>query len=244
MESVSFDRVAEVYNKTRGLPPAIMEKVVRIIANELKNCRKILDSGCGTGRFAKPLQSFGFEVVGIDISEKMLKKALEKGVENLLLGDVCFLPFADSSFDATISIHVLHLVKGWSIALREMVRVTRKFLLTCIYTAPNPLNERYRELLKKYGYEKPTLGTAEAELKNLVKPTKSILAASRIPFKADETLATLKDKVNAFQFEVPDDLHIQVMKKLVRQFAGKTYYRDVEILVWDISRLKTFLHSR
>lgn len=209
----------------------------------MKGCIKILDAGCGTGRFAKPLQVLGFEVVGIDISAKMLERAKEKGARNLLLSDICFLPFSDSSFDATISIHVLHLVKGWSIALREIVRVTRNFLLTCIYTAPNPLNERYRELLKEYSYEKPTLGTAEAELKNLVKPTKSMLAASRIQFKADETLATLKDKVDAFQFEVPDDLHIQVMKKLVRQFAGKTYYRDVEILVWDVACLKNFLHS-
>ena len=243
MESISFDRVAGIYDKTRGLPPKTMEKVVQKIAHELKDCRKILDAGCGTGRFAKPLQALGFEVVGIDISAKMLEKAKEKGAKNLLLSDVCFLPFTDSSFDAAISIHVLHLVRGWKIALRDMVRVTRNFLLTCAYTAPNPLNERYRELLKDCGYEKPTLGTSEAELKNLVKPLKSMLAVSRIPFKADETLAILKDKVSAFQFEVPNDLHRHVMKKLMHQWAGKTYHRNIEILVWDIACLKTFLHQ-
>jgi len=243
MESISFDRVAEIYDRTRGLSPAIMEKVVRNVANELKDCRKILDAGVGTGRFAKPLQALGFEVVGIDISAGMLKKAVEKDAKNLLLGDVCFLPFTDSSFDAAISIHVLHLIKGWKMALNEMVRVTRNFLLTCAYMAPNPLNERYRELLKECGYEKPPLGTAEAELKNLVKPTKSILVASRVPFKADDTLAILKDKASAFQFEIPNRLHLKVMKKLTHEFAGKTYYRDIEILAWAIPYLKTFIHS-
>jgi len=196
-----------------------------------------------TGRFAKPLQALGFEVVGIDISARMLRKAVEKDVKNLLLGDICLLPFKDSFFDATISIHVLHLVKGWRMALNEMARVTRNFLLTCTYTAPNPLNERYRELLKECGYEKPPLGTAEAELKNLVRPTKSMLIASRVPFKADDALANLKGKADSFQFEVQNDLHLQVMKKLAHEFAGKTYYRDIEILVWDIACLKTFLKN-
>jgi len=244
MESISFDRVAEIYDKTRGLPLAIMEKVVQNIANELKDCRKILDAGVGTGRFAKPLQTLGFEVVGIDISVKMLEKAREKGAKNLFRGDICSLPFKDSSFDATISIHVLHLVKSWKMALYEMVRVTRKLLLSCTYTTPNPLNERYRELLKECGYERPPVGTSEAELKNLVKPTRSRFTISRIPFKADDTLAILKDKASAFQFEVPNDLHSQVMKKLVHQFAGKTYYRDIEVIVWDIACLRAFLHSQ
>lgn len=243
MESVSFDRVAEIYDKTRGLPPKIMEKVVQKIANELKGWRKVLDAGVGTGRFAKPLQSLGFEVIGIDISTRMLRKAIQKGTKNLLLGDVRFLPFTDSSFDVAISIHVLHLVKDWKTALREIVRVTRNFFLACIYTTPNPLSERYREFLKEYGY-KPTFGIAEAELKSLVKPTRSILAVSKVQIKADDTLANLKDKGSSYQFKIPNEVHVQIMKKLIPQFAGKTYYRDIEILIWDAACLKTFLHSQ
>ena len=56
-------------------------------------------------------------------------------------------------------------------------------------------------------------------------------------------VATLKNKASAFQFKVPNALHKEVMKKLLHEFAGKTYYRDIEILVWDIKSLKNFIHS-
>jgi len=73
--ALSFDRLAEIYDKTRGLPHVTMEKVVRVLVNGLKECGNILDAGVGTGRFAKPLQDLGFKVVGIVVSTTMLKSS-------------------------------------------------------------------------------------------------------------------------------------------------------------------------
>ena len=106
---MSFDRVAEVYNQTRSIPSEVMERIVRILVNELEGYKTVLDAGVGTDRYAKPLQDSGFDVVGLDVASKMLRKAAEKGTSNLLRGDVfCNLPFKNSSFDVTLSASVGH----------------------------------------------------------------------------------------------------------------------------------------
>ncbi|MFW6046882.1 MAG: class I SAM-dependent methyltransferase [Candidatus Woesearchaeota archaeon] len=59
------------------------EKEVDFLENEfnLKNNDKVIDLGCGAGRHSIELASRNYDVVGIDISEKMLNKA-KKRAEN------------------------------------------------------------------------------------------------------------------------------------------------------------------
>jgi 2-polyprenyl-3-methyl-5-hydroxy-6-metoxy-1,4-benzoquinol methylase len=45
---------------------------------------KILDIGCGTGRHSIELSKRGYEIVGIDLSESLLKRAKEKATEQNL----------------------------------------------------------------------------------------------------------------------------------------------------------------
>lgn len=68
--------------------------------------RKILDIGCGTGRHAIELARRGYEVVGIDLSDSLLKRAREKALqENLQVTfqkhDARKLPFSQE-FDLAI----------------------------------------------------------------------------------------------------------------------------------------------
>lgn len=68
---------------------------------------KILDIGCGMGREAFALYDLGFSVVGIDISNEVIKQVVQLASENLydipfLLYDGHYLPFEDESFDAVI----------------------------------------------------------------------------------------------------------------------------------------------
>ena len=48
--------------------PSILEKYVR--------GKRAIDYGCGTGRSTRFLEELGYEVVGVDISQEMLKQAL------------------------------------------------------------------------------------------------------------------------------------------------------------------------
>lgn len=55
-----------------------MEFVERLIHAHLKNPRRILEMGCGTGVHGMMLAERGYDVVGIDISEEMLTAASQR----------------------------------------------------------------------------------------------------------------------------------------------------------------------
>ncbi len=79
MPSISFDPVADAYDKTRGYPAGVEQR----IASALEECAQateqtaFIEVGVGTGRIALPLASLGHSYTGVDISEKMLTQ-LEK----------------------------------------------------------------------------------------------------------------------------------------------------------------------
>ncbi len=236
---ISFDLAAEIYDKTRGPPEQVMKQLVKTLIDELHGYNTVLDAGVGTGRFSKSLQDNGFEVVGVDIAKKMIDKAVEKDVRDLLQGDVCFLPFRDDSFDVTVCIHILHLISEWKMALQEICRVTQKLMVSIIYVLKNPIRETYNRLLRNYGYESRRLGKGEWELKDLVKPSKSVFVASYTN-NADERLAYLSQRAYSSQWEIPEAINKKVVDELKSQFAGKVFPQELRILIWDINDLRAF----
>ena len=86
----------------------------------------VLDCGAGTGLFGSILRVLGYEdLVGIDISERMLEKASEKDAYHSLhrmeLGKP--LGFDTSSFSAAVSVGVFTTNHAPPEALDELVRV-------------------------------------------------------------------------------------------------------------------------
>jgi SAM-dependent methyltransferase len=65
--------------------------------------RRVLDLGCGKGRFARSLMERGAEVVGLDLSAGMLADA---GGLVRVRGSACRLPFDRGSFDAVVAVEV------------------------------------------------------------------------------------------------------------------------------------------
>lgn len=94
----------------------------------------------------------------MDIAKPMIAEASERGVDILVRGDSCFLPFKDNVFDAAVCIYLLHLISEWKTALWEICRVTRKAMVTIIYVGERSILEAYNPLLKDYGYESRRLG--------------------------------------------------------------------------------------
>jgi ubiquinone/menaquinone biosynthesis C-methylase UbiE len=129
---VNFDRVAHVYDETRGLPEGVPEKVRdRIVAATGSGTdTRFLELGVGTGRIALPFINAGHRYTGTDISEQMIARLRQKVGEGpnrltLVTADLSKpLPFADESFDVLIAVHVLHLLDDWRAGLREARRVT------------------------------------------------------------------------------------------------------------------------
>lgn len=92
---------------------------------------KVLDVGCGTGNFSVKLAQLGCKVVGIDISEEMLKKAKEKAQKEGLdiefhKMDIYNLDLGDDTFDAVFSMAAFEFIEEPEKAMEELFRVAKK----------------------------------------------------------------------------------------------------------------------
>lgn len=90
------------YSFTRGTD---QEVAFLVAALGIEPGQRVLDVGCGPGRHANALGRLGFEVVGVDISERFLEVARAEAPPGVsyVRGDARALEF-DSEFDAVISL--------------------------------------------------------------------------------------------------------------------------------------------
>ncbi len=130
MEKEIFDNIANYYDKWFETPLGrkvyLSEK--RAIEGLIENGEgKIaLDLGIGTGLFTQILKEKGYKVVGIDISEEMLKIARKRGFE-VIKGDLNNpLPFEEESFDFIFSMTAIEFLKKPEKLIKEANRVLRK----------------------------------------------------------------------------------------------------------------------
>ena len=93
---------------------------------------RILDSGCGPGIVSRFLSKKVHEVVGLDLTNEMLRIAKEEAVKNAIsnckwvTGDMTNLPFENQSFDGAVTRYTFHHLQAPQEALRELARVTKK----------------------------------------------------------------------------------------------------------------------
>lgn len=83
---------------------------------------RVLDLGCGKGRFAVRLRAGGARVVGLDLSESMLAAAPPV---DRVRGSARRLPFAAGVFDAVVAVEVLEHLDTVGPVLAEAARVLR-----------------------------------------------------------------------------------------------------------------------
>lgn len=93
----SYNNNAERYSKTYNL--SYIEKQLKFYLENF-NGNRILDVGCGHGRDASYFSEKGFDVVGIDLSEELLKTARENSPKSrFYLMDMRHLDFYSNLFD-------------------------------------------------------------------------------------------------------------------------------------------------
>jgi len=128
-EFKSFDRVAHVYDETRGLPPEVEREVganLAALVRTIAPAARVLEVGAGTGRVAVPLAAAGVRVAAADISPKMLSLLRTKSdVVDVLLAEATHLPFRARSFDVVLFVHILHLVPDAAAAVRAALALLR-----------------------------------------------------------------------------------------------------------------------
>lgn len=151
---------------------AVRDRLVNALA--LTGSERVLDAGCGRGLAligcAKKLTTG--KAVGIDLwSAKDLSNnnpdatranAAAEGVADKVeveTGDITKLPFPDASFDAIISMTVIHNIPsrdGRDRALRELARVLKPGGRMAIFDIQHPF--RYTKVLRVAGLDVRSLG--------------------------------------------------------------------------------------
>ncbi len=124
-ESVAgdWDRIRKSYFDDRVTSLAIEKLLPRDLV--------VADIGCGTGSLTFELARFAKKVIGVDLSNEMLRRARalarERAIANVEFqkGDALKLPLERASVGAAFSVMVLHFVPEPERAVAEMCRVTR-----------------------------------------------------------------------------------------------------------------------
>ena len=147
-----FDYVADTYDQwyetTEGAMYDHLEKkaISKYLPRNVQG-KKLLEVGCGTGHWSKFFSKFGFEVTGVDISERMINVAQSKAIPNtsFQIADGHLLPFKNGIFDVTAAVVTLEFVYVAELVVREMVRCTRRpggKLLIGVLNALSQLNRK------------------------------------------------------------------------------------------------------
>jgi len=238
---LSFDRVAMIYDETRGLAPRAMTRLLAVLVDEFQR-KRVLEVGVGTGRYAVPLQKSGVRVVGVDISQSMVEFGLAKGLRDVVFADGAHLPFDRQSFEAATTNHVLHLISDWRDVLREIARVTRETYFTVIEQSDRveSIKREYDALVREEGYRWTAPGFHERDLPALVKPD---IVFPVGPFEeivsADALLEELNGRAYSSQWEVPESIHRTAMEGLSKKWRGRSFDRKytLEVTFWRAERL-------
>jgi len=85
---------------------------------------RVLEVGCGTGRWLELLAAEGCAVLGVDPSMRMLERAADRcGAGVVVRGAAEALPFRDGSFDLVLVVNALHHFVDPRMGLSECARV-------------------------------------------------------------------------------------------------------------------------
>lgn len=110
-----------------GLAPADFEARVAFLLGHVPAGARVLDVGCGEGRFAAALAEAGARVVAIDVAEEPLSRAraLRADLDLRLVEPEGPWPLEDSSFDVVWAGETIEHVADTAAWLSEVRRVLR-----------------------------------------------------------------------------------------------------------------------
>ena len=188
--------------------------------------RTVLDVGCGTGSHALILSAMGYDVTGIDLSEKMLRIAVNKAEHqkkqiNFLQGDIRHLDLSQK-FDAVVA---MFNVLGYLTTNRDIenaFKSMRKHLhpgglfVGDAWYGPAVLNEKPGEREK----------FVEQESGRIVRYARPVLDPLRQTVEVNYTMSEVKDNKETVRVE---ESHM-VRFFFYQELCGFLERNDIEVL--------------
>jgi SAM-dependent methyltransferase len=124
---------AETWEGPAGWGTPVYEHVLE--RAEISSGSRVLDCGCGAGRFARMAADRGASVAGMDASAELIEIAAERVPEgDFRAGDIEALPWQDNSFNLVTGFSAFQFADHKVRALREARRVSRGFVAVVIPT--------------------------------------------------------------------------------------------------------------
>lgn len=254
--SVSFDRAASYYDQTRPLPEQVAGPGIQAILDLVGPSAHILDVGTGTGRISVPLLDRGTNLVGCDISAKMLNRLQGKYTSaRLAQADASHLPFPAGCFEAVLTVHVIHLMSPWQEAVNEFKRVLVPggvYLNVRTYASTgNAVREQIRKYwrgwVEAHGAQIYQPGVQDFqeflnELKSLGAHLEEVeVVRFTLPFTLREELERFNSRVYSDAWNIPDEIFSSSLEDLrvwvAREYGDLDQPREEQVrFVIDVAR--------
>ena len=228
----NFDRVADIYDATRGFTAETEADVGDGLARILRTATpspSVIEVGAGSGRIAVPLAARGIRVTGLDISHQMLQRLRSKRRDvDLVLAEASQPPFRANVFDAAIFVHILHLVPDARASLRASINCLKPgaVLLNCHHTySPNAADRagvRLSEIIREVtGIERRPHGRSEgtdAVFREVLTAAGATLESLEIATWTETTTARseidmLKNRTHSATWSISDEAMPEVLSR-------------------------------
>lgn len=120
-----YNLIAEDFSRTREKP---LPEIKFLFDNYLISGERVLDLGCGNGRYFQFFAEKNVDYFGVDSSEKLIEIAKRRHPEGKFqLAEALHLPFPNNFFDKIYSIAVLHHIPSKDFRL-QFLKETHRIL--------------------------------------------------------------------------------------------------------------------
>jgi ubiquinone/menaquinone biosynthesis C-methylase UbiE len=148
-----YDKVSRVYDATRKPDPRLTDAMLEQLRPESRG--KYLDVGCGTGNYLAEFAARGHAMIGLDVSEGMLRVARDKSeTSEFIHAPAERIPLPDAAIAGAFSCLAVHHFANLEAVGREVYRILKPGSRFVIFTTdPSQtrtfwLNEYFGELMR------------------------------------------------------------------------------------------------
>jgi ubiquinone/menaquinone biosynthesis C-methylase UbiE len=117
----TYNEIADEFDQTRNKYDFLIDELKK----HIKEDEKVLDLGCGNGRLYKIFENKNINYTGVDFSENLIKKDIEKYGNHFKTADILSLPFSEEKFDSVWAIAVLHHIPTLELRKRVLNEIKR-----------------------------------------------------------------------------------------------------------------------